>query len=248
MMSLSSIPKSLLTDRLSTFLLPSGNPHNKTFGNHNHYRSANQYHHHHHHTNHVHNQHDSSSTTTTPSITNSLNSQLLDFPSGLLLRQLNQAKQQQDQEGGNGQLMIEEPMHPNSNSILSFLYSNGDDAFSAPLPSSPLLSPISYMTAHGTASTTDIPINLSPDDDSVQDAFVEGSHLWALLVVGYSIVFTIGVIGNSVLLAALCGSGGRARALPVRNHLMVNLALADLLVTGICVPISACAAASHACW
>ena len=83
---------------------------------------------------------------------------------------------------------------------------------------------------------------------SVEDAFVEGSHLWSLLVAGYSLVFAVGVIGNAILLAALCGSGSRARALPVRNHLMVNLAAADLLVTAVCVPISACAAASHACW
>jgi hypothetical protein len=80
--------------------------------------------------------------------------------------------------------------------------------------------------------------------------FVEGSHLWPILVTGYSLVFLVGVIGNVLLLFALYGSGGsrRARALPVRNHLMVNLAAADLFVTAVCVPISACAAASHACW
>jgi hypothetical protein len=85
-------------------------------------------------------------------------------------------------------------------------------------------------------------------DWSVQAAFVEGSHLWALLVSGYILVLCVGVVGNVFLLAALCGTGSRSRSLPVRNHLMVNLAAADLLVTGFCVPISACAAASHVCW
>ncbi|XP_035702068.1 uncharacterized protein LOC118433842 [Folsomia candida] len=94
----------------------------------------------------------------------------------------------------------------------------------------------------------DYDIDGTGENGSVQDAFVEGSHLWSLLVVGYSIVFVIGVVANTVLLAALCGTGSRARALPVRNHLMISLAAADLLVTGVCVPISACAAASHSCW
>jgi len=76
----------------------------------------------------------------------------------------------------------------------------------------------------------------------------EGSQLWYVLVAGYFLVFLVGVVGNVMLLAALCGTGTRARALPVRNHLMVNLAAADLLVTAVCVPISACAAASHGCW
>ena len=88
----------------------------------------------------------------------------------------------------------------------------------------------------------------SGKDWSVQAAFVEGSHLWVLLVTGYIVVLCVGVVGNIFLLAALCGTGSRSRSLPVRNHLMVNLAAADLLVTAFCVPISACAAASHACW
>ena len=95
------------------------------------------------------------------------------------------------------------------------------------------------------SSTTD---EFQGKDWSVQAAFVEGSHLWALLVTGYILVMCVGVVGNVFLLAALCGTGSRSRSLPVRNHLMVNLATADLLVTLFCVPISACAAASHACW
>lgn len=83
----------------------------------------------------------------------------------------------------------------------------------------------------------DYDIDGTGENGSVQDAFVEGSHLWSLLVVGYSIVFVIGVVANTVLLAALCGTGSRARALPVRNHLMISLAAADLLVTGVCKQI-----------
>jgi len=251
-MSLSSIPGSFLTDKLTSTLTlhnsntnigsgGGGNPHINTSSNHNHYHSFNQYHHHT--STHNNNQHDSSG---------SFHSKLLNAPSYLFRRQFNRSSssissQQQQQQG------LERPQESHlfptpqySNSVLSFLYSNGGGgAFSPTLPSlSEQLQPSSSSTT-SPYSTTDFPMSL---DDSVQDAFVEGSHLWALLVVGYSIVFTIGVIGNSVLLAALCGTGGRARALPVRNHLMVNLALADLLVTGICVPISACAAASHACW
>lgn len=105
-----------------------------------------------------------------------------------------------------------------SHRLLSFLYSDrtGDSSSTA----------FSIDSGYGDYDE----IIQSVDDESVQDAFVEGSQLWSLLVVGYSIVFIVGVIGNTFLLAALCGTGSRARALPVRNHLMVNLACADLLV------------------
>lgn len=67
----------------------------------------------------------------------------------------------------------------NSFSLLSFLYAETDRVSSTPPP---------YLNS-GYPDYDEI---LASGDDSVQDAFVEGSHLWSLLVVGYCIVFVIG--------------------------------------------------------
>lgn len=57
----------------------------------------------------------------------------------------------------------------------------------------------------------------------------------ALLIL-YSIVFVVGVTGNILIILAACQN---ARHLPVRNNLLINLCISDLLVTAISGPISA---------
>lgn len=218
----------MLTKGLSASLHPNNTTttdtivvNNLSNNNHNHYHQLNQYQ----------EQQD-----------NPLSSKQQEASSMQLLATLTQAQKIQENSVQQPSLI---PSNANydSFSLLSFLYSDnnggsGGVGASSSTTAATLLNSgfMDYNDGGITSAAT------------VQDAFVEGSHLWSLLVVGYAIVFIVGAIGNICLLAALCGTGSRARALPVRNNLMVNLAAADLLVTTICVPISSCAAASQACW
>ncbi|KAF4530759.1 hypothetical protein B566_EDAN007981 [Ephemera danica] len=57
----------------------------------------------------------------------------------------------------------------------------------------------------------------------------------ALLVL-YSLVFVVGVTGNVLIILAACQN---ARQLPVRNNLLINLCVSDLMVTAVSGPVSA---------
>jgi hypothetical protein len=57
----------------------------------------------------------------------------------------------------------------------------------------------------------------------------------ALLVL-YSLVFVIGVTGNVLIILAACQN---AKQLPVRNNLLINLCVSDLMVTAVSGPLSA---------
>jgi hypothetical protein len=58
----------------------------------------------------------------------------------------------------------------------------------------------------------------------------------AALLVLYSIVFAVGVSGNLLIIVAACQN---SRHLPVRNNLLINLCVSDLLVTSLSGPVSA---------
>lgn len=54
-----------------------------------------------------------------------------------------------------------------------------------------------------------------------------------ILTIAYSIVFIVGIIGNSVVVAIVCKS---PRMRTVTNYFIANLALADILVLLFCLP------------
>lgn len=58
----------------------------------------------------------------------------------------------------------------------------------------------------------------------------------AALLIFYSIVFVVGVSGNLLIIVAACQN---SRNLPVRNKLLINLCVSDLLVTSLSGPVSA---------
>lgn len=74
-------------------------------------------------------------------------------------------------------------------------------------------------------------------DAVVRDSIFGGAGASTIALVSlYALVFLVGLVGNVLVVLALgrCNAG----ALPVRNNLLVNLCVADLLVTLVCVPVS----------
>lgn len=54
-----------------------------------------------------------------------------------------------------------------------------------------------------------------------------------IMIIGYTIVFLVGIVGNSFVVAIVCKS---PRMRTVTNYFIVNLALADILVLLFCLP------------
>jgi hypothetical protein len=77
--------------------------------------------------------------------------------------------------------------------------------------------------------------NSSVDAPKSWPAVIELESQELALLILYSVVFIVGVTGNVLIIVAACQN---ARHLPVRNNLLINLCVSDLLVTALSGPIS----------
>lgn len=90
-------------------------------------------------------------------------------------------------------------------------------------------------------NSSDAGMNVSDEEDAFYQTFSWSSEFMmryspaisSVYCVAYSIVFIMGIIGNSCVVAVVVRS---PRMRTVTNYFIVNLALADILVVLFCVP------------
>lgn len=86
-------------------------------------------------------------------------------------------------------------------------------------------------TAAASAATQNTSLAASPNQG--YGYFRHSLTVSVILTIAYSIVFIVGIIGNSVVVAIVCKS---PRMRTVTNYFIANLALADILVLLFCLP------------
>lgn len=83
------------------------------------------------------------------------------------------------------------------------------------------------------ANQSQIVLELSPFDAARLGLFRHTPLVSVILTIAYSMVFVIGIVGNSLVVAIVCKS---PRMRTVTNYFIANLALADILVLLFCLP------------
>jgi hypothetical protein len=60
-------------------------------------------------------------------------------------------------------------------------------------------------------------------------------HMVAIYTIAYTLIFRFALVGNSLVITVVCRN---PRMHNVTNYFIVNLAIADILVSLLCIPIS----------
>ena len=92
---------------------------------------------------------------------------------------------------------------------------------------------VTNQTEHPYLSTAGM--NGSEPDLEFYPTIKQPVHMIVIYAVAYSIVFFLGIIGNSLVVAVVYRN---PRMHTVTNYFIVNLAVADMLVSFFCLPLT----------
>jgi hypothetical protein len=71
--------------------------------------------------------------------------------------------------------------------------------------------------------------------DTVFPLLKQPIHMVAIYTIAYTLIFLFALVGNSLVITVVCRN---PRMHSVTNYFIVNLAIADILVSLLCIPIS----------